>query len=76
MVSDTAVCTSDDCKTVIKEQDSLAGAKRLLEVPHPNIVRIRDVFTKKDKVYTSCEFCDGGTLAEELEMMESRGKIL
>jgi hypothetical protein len=72
----TAVCTTDDCKTLIKDHKSITEAKNMLEIPHPNIARARDVFTKKDKVHSAFECCDPGTLADELEMIQARGKLL
>jgi serine/threonine protein kinase len=44
------------------------AAKRVFEVPHPNIIRARDHFTKNDEeeeqLYTVYEYADGGTLED------------
>ena len=39
----------------------------LLEINHPNIIKLYDVKTKNDYIYLVMEYCNGGTLSSALE---------
>lgn len=53
--------SSEDAKAAYLE------AKTLFRLIHPNIIRIRDVFKSKGEVGTTFEYCDKGSLFQEME---------
>ena len=55
-----AQVTASDVKNIYNE------ARLLLRVPHPNIIRVRDVFKAKGDIGTTFEFIKGGTLGAKL----------
>jgi serine/threonine protein kinase len=59
--------TASDIKNIYNE------ARLLLRVPHPNIIRVRDVFKAKGDIGTTFEFIKGGKQGNNLKEIFEKG---